>query len=57
LIALADETTRTRNDAAAEVVDLERSVVDAESLVDHPLELATNAVAVVAGTDEDVRRE
>src|SRR5581483_4053533 len=42
---------------AARVVDLERRVGDAEPLAEEPLELAPDAVAVVARMDEHVRRE
>ena len=41
----------------AGVVDLERRVLDPELVVEQPLELAAPAVAVLAGPDEDVRRE
>src|SRR5438552_16556117 len=39
------------------VVDLERGVLDPEAAFDEHLELAPDGVAVVAGTDEDVRGE
>ena len=39
------------------MVDLEGGVVDGEALVEQLLELAANAVAVVAGVDEHVCRE
>ena len=39
------------------VVDLERRVVDVEALVEQALERPAQLVAVVAGPDDDVRRE
>src|SRR5215210_4174823 len=39
------------------VLDLQRGVVDGEALVEQPLELVADAVAVVAGRDQDMGRE
>src|ERR1700733_9709963 len=39
------------------MVDLERRVVDAELLLEQLMQIATKLVAVVAGADDDVRRQ
>ena len=39
------------------VIDLERRVLDLESLFEHVLELTANGMTVVSRMDEHVRRE
>ncbi len=44
-------------DVRPDVVDLERRVVEPEALMEHPLELEPDPVAVTGGLDEYMRRE
>ncbi len=56
----ADAAARSRLDLqqlAADVVDLQRRVVEAEALVQHRLHRAPRRVAVAVGADEHVRGE
>ena len=45
------------NNALRLMVDLQRLAVDAGALVEHALELAPDAAAVVAQPDQDVSRQ